>query len=243
MAHAGVRRALAFVTSTFSSLQRLPPLSRRSVRSRARHAERTALRQAARAVQPSGLHRGHERPRQRGARELPAEQRDSALVLFTAHSLPLTMARGCDYEAQLAASCAARRRRARASALAARLPEQQRVVRPRAVARTRHPRRAAAKRSAEGIKSVVVAPIGFVCDHMEVIMDLDVDAAAVARELGLDDGARCDRRHASRLRRDGARADRRAADAGRAARARSARSARATTAAPPTAACRAGPGR
>ena len=38
---------------------------------------------------------------------------------------------------------------------------------------------------AEGVDAVVVAPIGFVCDHMEVIMDLDVDAAAVARELGL----------------------------------------------------------
>ena len=37
----------------------------------------------------------------------------------------------------------------------------------------------------EGIKGVVVAPIGFVCDHMEVVMDLDVDAAAVARERGL----------------------------------------------------------
>ena len=38
---------------------------------------------------------------------------------------------------------------------------------------------------AEGATSVVIAPIGFVCDHMEVVLDLDVEAAAIARELGL----------------------------------------------------------
>src|SRR5262249_39744728 len=37
----------------------------------------------------------------------------------------------------------------------------------------------------EGASSVVVAPIGFICDHMEVVIDLDVDAAATARSLGL----------------------------------------------------------
>jgi protoheme ferro-lyase len=37
---------------------------------------------------------------------LPANKRKHALVLFTAHSLPVSMARGCAYETQLAASCA-----------------------------------------------------------------------------------------------------------------------------------------
>ena len=32
---------------------------------------------------------------------------------------------------------------------------------------------------------MVVAPIGFVCDHVEVLYDLDVEARAVAGELGL----------------------------------------------------------
>ena len=35
------------------------------------------------------------------------------------------------------------------------------------------------------MKAVVVVPIGFVCDHMEVIVDLDVEAAATAHELKL----------------------------------------------------------
>ena len=36
-----------------------------------------------------------------------------------------------------------------------------------------------------GVTDVVVAPIGFVSDHMEVIYDLDVEAQKVAKEIGL----------------------------------------------------------
>lgn len=39
--------------------------------------------------------------------------------------------------------------------------------------------------SEQGIEAVVVVPIGFVSDHMEVIYDLDTEAAATAKELGL----------------------------------------------------------
>jgi ferrochelatase len=37
-----------------------------------------------------------------------------------------------------------------------------------------------------GVRDVVLVPIGFVSDHMEVVYDLDVQAQAVARELGLN---------------------------------------------------------
>ena len=37
----------------------------------------------------------------------------------------------------------------------------------------------------EGVREVVVAPIGFVSDHMEVVYDLDVEAQKVADELGM----------------------------------------------------------
>jgi len=37
-----------------------------------------------------------------------------------------------------------------------------------------------------GVKDVVVAPIGFLSDHMEVLYDLDHEAAALARELGIN---------------------------------------------------------
>jgi protoporphyrin/coproporphyrin ferrochelatase len=38
---------------------------------------------------------------------------------------------------------------------------------------------------ADGVDAVVVIPIGFVSDHMEVVYDLDTEAAATAQELGL----------------------------------------------------------
>lgn len=42
-----------------------------------------------------------------------------------------------------------------------------------------------AKLAAEGTTSVVVVPIGFTADHMEVVYDLDTQAAETAAELGL----------------------------------------------------------
>jgi ferrochelatase len=38
---------------------------------------------------------------------------------------------------------------------------------------------------AEGTSEVVVAPIGFVSDHMEIVYDLDYEAQNLAQELGL----------------------------------------------------------
>ena len=37
-----------------------------------------------------------------------------------------------------------------------------------------------------GVTDVVIAPIGFVSDHLEVLFDLDVEAAETAAELGLN---------------------------------------------------------
>jgi ferrochelatase len=184
MAHAGVRRALAFVTSSFSSYSGC-------------RRYREDLFEAARGVrgapQFDKLRVPYNHPgfieamaaRVSEALEtLPAAKRRHALVLFSAHSLPVAMARGCAYEEQLAASCG----------LVGDALEHQRwrlVYQSNNASYGREPwlgpdiRDALREAEAEGIKAVVVAPIGFVCDHMEVIMDLDVDAAGVARELGL----------------------------------------------------------
>jgi ferrochelatase len=37
----------------------------------------------------------------------------------------------------------------------------------------------------QGVKAVVAVPIGFVSDHMEVVFDLDTEAAAAAEECGI----------------------------------------------------------
>ena len=66
------------------------------------------------------------------------------------------------------------------------------------------------KLDADGVGAVVVVPIGFVSDHMEVIFDLDTEAAATAAELGLRFAPRGDRRRPPRLRQWAGRPDARA---------------------------------
>ncbi len=39
--------------------------------------------------------------------------------------------------------------------------------------------------AAAGVRKILVVPIGFVCDHTEILFDIDVQAAAVAREAGV----------------------------------------------------------
>jgi ferrochelatase len=41
------------------------------------------------------------------------------------------------------------------------------------------------ERAAAGARRVLVAPIGFVCDHTELLFDIDIQAAAIARECGI----------------------------------------------------------
>ncbi|WP_255462495.1 ferrochelatase [Granulicella sp. WH15] len=40
--------------------------------------------------------------------------------------------------------------------------------------------------AAEGYKGVVMQPIGFLCDHVEILYDIDIAFKATAKELGLD---------------------------------------------------------
>jgi ferrochelatase len=37
----------------------------------------------------------------------------------------------------------------------------------------------------EGVKAILVAPIGFVSDHLEILYDIDYEAQAAARERGI----------------------------------------------------------
>ena len=39
--------------------------------------------------------------------------------------------------------------------------------------------------AAEGTKHVIVAPIGFLADHVEILYDLDIEAVGIAKERGL----------------------------------------------------------
>jgi ferrochelatase len=119
----------------------------------------------------------------KGLDALPAELRSEAHIAFTAHSIPLGMSNNCAYEPQLQEASALVA--ARVGADNFKLVYQSRSGPPTQPwlepdicdhLRDLHSR---------GVKSVVVAPIGFISDHMEVIYDLDTEAQNLASELGL----------------------------------------------------------
>jgi ferrochelatase len=111
--------------------------------------------------------------------EDPAE----AHLVFTAHSIPESMAANCDYASQLGHTGAL---------IAREFPNKKwhLVYQSRSGSPMQpwlgpdvcdHLR---ALRD-EGVTNVVIAPIGFVSDHMEVVYDLDVEARRVADEIGM----------------------------------------------------------
>jgi len=115
---------------------------------------------------------------------VPEPRRGAARLVFTAHSLPKSMAATSDYEAQL-------RETASLVAFPLRRPDWTLVYQSRSGPPSQpwlepdivdHLRALAAS----GVRDVVVAPIGFISDHMEVVYDLDLDARSRAIELGLN---------------------------------------------------------
>ncbi|MGW4464288.1 ferrochelatase [Micromonospora sp. NPDC004704] len=121
---------------------------------------------------------------------LDPARRASTRLVFTAHSVPTAMAaaagpQGGRYVAQLRETAALV-----AAAAAPDLPYdlvwQSRSGPPHVPWLEPDINDHLAVLAADGVSSVVVSPIGFVSDHLEVVWDLDTEAAATAKQLGLD---------------------------------------------------------
>ena len=115
--------------------------------------------------------------------EVAAERRAGAALIFTAHSVPVDMAKDSPYSAQIQAATAT---------IAGRLGHQRWLLAYQS--RSGSPREPWLEPDIgdvlralghEGVTDAVVAPIGFVCDHVEVLYDLDIEARRIARESGL----------------------------------------------------------
>jgi len=115
--------------------------------------------------------------------QVAPDRRAAARLIFTAHSVPVAMAAGSPYAAELEA--VARRVVGRLGSRPWAIAYQSRSGSPRepwlepdvgAVIRTL---------ARDGARDVVVVPVGFVCDHVEVLYDLDVEARAVADAAGV----------------------------------------------------------
>jgi ferrochelatase len=120
----------------------------------------------------------------RAARErLPVEVRGGARLVCTAHSIPLPMAERSRYREQLAES--ARLVAARAGFTDWTLVYQSRSGRPQDPWLGPDVCDYLREARAGGLAAAVLCPLGFVCDHIEVLYDLDHEAAAAAAEVGL----------------------------------------------------------
>lgn len=185
MADDGVRHALAFVTSAFGSYAGCRQYLE-------------AIRQAcdevgAAAPQIDKLrlfynHPGFIEPMTErvaaALEQVPAERRASAPLIFTAHSIPLAMAENSAYREQLHEACRLVAQGAGRTAWelvyqSRSGPPSQPWLEPDIRDRLRQLRRSGQ------VQDVVVVPIGFLSEHMEVVYDLDVEAGALCAELGL----------------------------------------------------------
>lgn len=186
MSSDGIQRALAFVTSAFSSYSGCR-----------QYRENTAAAQAEvgpTAPQVDKLrvffnHPGFIEPmieRTRAAVEqIPIDRRDDALLVFSAHSIPLAMAAGCRYQEQLREAC-------RLVANGVHRSDWYSVYQSRSGSpqqpwlepdigdflRQQH--------ASGRIHDVVIVPIGFISDHMEVAYDLDTEVKLLCQRLGIN---------------------------------------------------------
>jgi ferrochelatase len=115
---------------------------------------------------------------------IPSARRDAAAIAFTAHSIPESMSAGCEYQKQLTETCSFIANalghvhwklvfQSRSGApgqpwLGPDICDHLRILKE------------------QGFSDVVVSPVGFISDHLEVKYDLDTQAAEVAMQLGLN---------------------------------------------------------
>ena len=179
MAEDGIQNALAFVTSAYSSY--------------------SSCRQYLENISDAQARVGPGAPRIEKVRQFynhplfieanvehvraALEQVGDAHLVFTAHSIPESMAANCDYAKQLAETGGLIAREL--NVVNWELVYQSRSGSPMQPWLGPDILEHLKSLASAGVKEVVVAPIGFVSDHMEIVYDLDFEAQNLARELGM----------------------------------------------------------
>ena len=187
MSRAGVRRAIGFILAAQSSYS-----SCEQYRENVLDARQTLREQGLADIEVTyvpgwHMHDGFldsnaDHVRTARAR-LPEALQPAARLIFTAHSIPADMAARSTYATQLLDSAREVARRVGAADWA--LVYQSRSGRPQDPWLEPDICDYLRASRAEGLEAAVLCPIGFVCDHIEVLYDLDREAAEVASEIGL----------------------------------------------------------
>jgi ferrochelatase len=187
MAAEGVKRALAFFTSAYSSYSGC-----RQYRENIAAAQEQV---GPNAPQVDKLrvfynHPGFIEPMVESLNaclaQVPEADRGSTKILFSAHSIPTVMAAGCRYEVQLLEASRLVAEGAGVSRDAWELvyqsrsgPPQQPWLEPDVCDRIQE------LYAARGLAHLIIVPIGFLSDHLEVIYDLDTEAKLLGDRLGI----------------------------------------------------------
>jgi len=201
MANRGVRRAIGILAAAQRSYSGCL-----QYKENVRDARAALVRSGARDIDIVYVADWHERAgfidanadhvRQAFAR-LPQNVRNRARLVFTAHSIPTSMAAQYPYEEQLRASAALIAAAVFNSGPGSPRPEptahgtdwvlvyQSRSGRPGDPWLEPDVCDYLRAERAKGLDAVVLCPVGFLCDHVEVLYDLDVEAADVCRESGI----------------------------------------------------------
>lgn len=181
----GVRRALAFVTSAYSSYSGCRQYRENIAAAQAQVGPGTPEIDKLRVFynHPGFIEPIVERVRT-ALNNLPEHARARARVVYTAHSIPLSMAQSCHYVSQLEEVCrlvshALGRSGDRLVFQSRSGPPTQPWLEPDVLD---HLREIKQRDLATG---VVIAPIGFISDHMEVLYDLDTEAKQLCAEIQL----------------------------------------------------------
>lgn len=183
----GIRRALAFFTSGYSSYSGCRQYRENVAQAREAVGSDAPVIDKLRVFynHPDFIAANVDRIRS-ALNQLPEVHRSTARVAFTAHSIPMSMANNCNYVAQLNETCRLVANDLQIPSDRWSLVYQSRSGRPGDPwlepdildhIRSVH---------AQGTKSIVVAPVGFLSDHMEVLFDLDEEARTVSAELGIE---------------------------------------------------------
>ena len=118
-----------------------------------------------------------------GFSKIPAEKRRATPLVFTAHSVPIPMAARSPYVEQLETT--ARLITEKLDHPRWSIAYQSRSGKPTEPWLEPDITHAIRQLAIEGISEVIVAPIGFVCDHVEILYDLDIEAANIAARYGV----------------------------------------------------------
>jgi ferrochelatase len=185
MADDGIKRALAFFTTAYSSYSSCRQYQEDIARARAEVGPDAPEVDRLRAF---FNHPGFVEPCVENVRaaidQIPEKRRPAAHIAFTAHSLPVSMARNCAYEEQVGETC-----RLIADQLGLANwklvyqsrsgPPHQPWLEPDILDHLRELKH-------RDVEDVVIVPVGFISDHMEVIYDLDTEGQQVAEQLDLN---------------------------------------------------------